>query len=114
MSKISMQQFDIIMGIDVIARNICIEIEFCINEDPEYDSCWLGKTGVTVEEIKYEVFWYGLVADGSQAYEYYSAEEFSNAPVFRGKSIKDLWDKVIINSIDGCSVEYRLPYYLGL
>lgn len=109
-----MHQFEIMMGIDVSAHNICIEIEFYINEDLEYNSCWLGKMGRTVEGIQYEVFWYGLVADGSQAYDYYSAEEFFNAPVFRGKSLKDLWDKVIINSIDGCSVEYRLPYYLEL
>lgn len=111
MCKITVQQFEKILEYDVVAKNACIEVEFYIDEDTDYCHCWLGKT-VDREDKNRAVYWYGLVEDGSEGYDYNTAEEFINARVFRGKSIKELWDKVTIDSIDGCSVEYRLPHFL--
>lgn len=112
-SMISLQQFKKMMEYDVVTEDACIEVEFYIDGDAVYDSCWLGKTP-DPEKKDRAAYWYGLVKDGSQAYDYYTAEDLIKAPVFRGESLEELWDKVTIKSIDGCSVDYRLPFYLGL
>ena len=64
-------------------------------------------------ETKKDVFWFGLVPDGSQGYGYTSFEEFVNAKVFYGsKSLKELWDLVSIWSLDGGQIHETLPFFL--
>lgn len=64
------------------------ETEFCIEGDPEYDCCWLGC-------LRGEnPYWLGLVPDGSQAYDFATAEELMDANVFHGKSLRQLWPQV--------------------
>lgn len=66
----------------------CSETSFCIEDDTEYRCCWLGC-------LKGEKpYWFGLVPDGSQAYEFATAEELIDAKVFRGSSLRALWPKV--------------------
>jgi len=112
MYKISIDQFVKMLSFDVVKCHACIEIEFIIDGDKTYDSCYLGKT--VEKDTNNAVYWYGLVPDGSQAYDYYSFEAFVNALIFHGKSIKEIWDSVTLVSIDACRVEERLPFYLGL
>lgn len=52
-----------------------------------------------------EVYWFGLAEDGSQAFEYDNFENFSSAPVFDGKSLKDIWNEIELISINGCEPE---------
>ena len=104
------EQFEKMMLHDVEKNNSCIEIQFSVNHMPEYSSCWLGK--MPDLEIKKAVYWFGLVEDGSQAYEYYSIREFTDAKIFYGKNIKEIWNSITLLSIDGCDVEYRIKYYL--
>lgn len=52
-----------------------------------------------------EVYWFGLNQDGSQAFEYDNFENFSSAPVFDGKSLKDIWNEIELISINGCEPE---------
>ncbi len=85
----------------------CIEIEFLIKGEPIYQSCWMGKMPDR-ENIEKEVYWYGLVPDGSEAYDYDNFRDFSSASVFHGESLKEIWEKVEILSIDGCDPEERL------
>jgi hypothetical protein len=86
-------------------------MNFCIDNDIVYGDCWLGKMPDRDNSRK-AVYWYGLVPDGSQAYEYTELEDFIDAKVFNGKSMRDVFEKVTWYSLDGCSIEGMLPYYL--
>ena len=86
----------------------CIEIEFSINGFPKYQSCWMGK----MPDKGKDLYWYGLVSDGSEAFDYDNFQDFSGAPVFCGKSLKEIWNEVKVLSIDGCNPEERLQAYL--
>jgi hypothetical protein len=112
MCKIPLEDFEKMMQFDVVKRNACIEIDFSIDGDMTYCGCWLGKT--IDRETNKSLYWYGLAEDGSQAYEYDNMEDFLNAQVFGGKSIKQLWSRVTLFSIDACNVMERLAVYLGL
>ena len=89
----------------------CIEIEFSVEGYPEYQSCWMGKLPDKSDREK-EIYWFGLVADGSEAYDFENFGDFSKTAVFSGKSLSEIWDKVVILSIDGCNPENRLKAYL--
>jgi hypothetical protein len=80
MTKISFEHFEQMMSFDVAIHDACIEIEFGIDNHALYDGCWLGK--MSDRETDQDVYWYGLVADGSQAYDFSSFHEFVDAPVF--------------------------------
>ena len=86
----------------------CIEIEFSINGFPKYQSCWMGK----MSDKRKDLYWYGLVSDGSEAFDYDNFQDFSDAPVFCGKSLKEIRNEVKVLSIDGCDPEERLQAYL--
>ncbi len=112
MKKISFKDFECIMSYDVAKKqDPCIEIEFCVDGCFEYQSSWLGK--MIDEETNKSIYWFGLVEDGSQAYDFDSFEQLVNANVFYGKSIKDIWNLVTLLSIDACDLQERLPFYLG-
>ncbi len=89
--------------------NFCIEIEFKITDSTEFTSCFMGKT-CNKNDVEY---WYGLTADGSNAYEYDSLESFISAPVFCSKTLSEIWDKIEILSIDGCDPEERISFYIS-
>lgn len=86
-------------------------MNFCIDNDNEYEECWLGKMPDRDDPSK-EVYWYGLVPDGSQAYDYSRLEDFLNAQVFHGKCLCDVIGEITWYSLDGCSIEERLAHYL--
>ena len=73
----------------------------------------MGKTPDKEDKEK-ELYWYGLVPDCSEAYNYDNFQDFSSAPVFEGKSLKEIWHKITILSIDGCDPEERIQAYLGI
>lgn len=89
----------------------CIEIEFAVKGYPKYQSCWMGKTTDENNKGK-ESYWFGLVPDGSEAYDYDNFQDFSSAPVFCGKSLEQIWYKVELLSIDGCDSKERLLAYI--
>lgn len=109
MSKISTSDFEKIMHFN-INDNACIEINFCVDASEVYTSCWLGKL---ISEEKKEVYWFGLTADGSEAYDFDSVRQLLETKVFNGKSLKKIWELITIISIDGCDVEDRISYYSG-
>ena len=55
----------------------CIEIEFLVKGYPKYQSCWMGK--MPDRESKKEVYWYGLMPNGCETYEYDNFQDFSSA-----------------------------------
>ena len=89
----------------------CIEIEFSVKGYPKYQFCWMGKMPDKTNKEK-ELYWYGLVPDGSKAYDYDNFQDFSSAPVFDGKSLKTIWKEVEVLSIDGVEPEERIAAYL--
>ena len=115
MNKISFQDFERIMSCDLLkkkARKVdpCIEIEFCVDDCAEYEESWMGK--MLDKETNQDVYWYGLTPDCLQAYDYGTLEEFLNAKVFHGRSIKEIWDSVSLYSLDGGPAHECLPFYL--
>jgi len=78
---------------------ICLEVWFCVDNYPDYQDCWLGK--MIERETNLPIYWYGLVEDGSQAYDFLTIDEFLSAKAFQGKSIKDIWDLVSLYSFNG-------------
>ena len=111
LAKIKLEDLIKVLKSDVISNKSCIEMNFCIENDTEYDDCWIGKMPDRDNPNK-EIYWYGLVRDGSQAYDYEDLEDILHAKVF-GKSMFDVIEKVNWYSLDGCSIEERLPDYLG-
>ena len=112
LTKIKLQDLVAILNSDVVKYNSCIEMNFSIDDDTEYEDCWIGKMPNRDEPSK-EVYWYGLVPDGSQAYEYEKLEDIINAKVFNGNSLCEVIDKTSWHSLDGCSIEERLPDYIN-
>jgi len=111
MSKLAFWAFERIMLFDLSKKKEpCIEIEFSIDNFSEYNSCYMGK--MKCKHTGKDWYWYGLVADGSQAYEFYSFEEFITAKIFHGNNLQDIWNSVSLLSIDACDVGERLPFYL--
>jgi len=92
-------------------KRFCVEIQFMLRNSQKYDYCWMGKMWSSDEQK--DVFWYGLTHDGKNAFDYPSFEEMANAPVFDGLSLKDVWDQIAIEKIDGCDPQERLEAYIG-
>lgn len=62
-----------------------------------------------------EVYWYGLAPDGSKAYDYNNFFDFSNAPVFDGESLKEVWERVELFCVDRVDPKMRIKeFYLKL
>lgn len=72
------------------------EVCFSIEGDPVYTCCWLGGPCGSISD-----YWFGLVEDCSESYRYPTAQELVDAPVFRGKSLRQLWELVRIEDLDG-------------
>ena len=88
-------------------NKFCIEIDFCVAGLSDYQDCWMGKMPDRFDKRK-EIYWFGLAPDGSKAYDYDNYSDFVNALVFDGKSLKQVWDRVELFSIDGCDPETRI------
>ena len=67
----------------------------------------MGKIPDKFEKRK-EVYRFGLTPDGSKIYDYDNYSDFSNALVFDGKSLKEVWDSVELLSVDGLEPETRI------
>lgn len=102
--KIKLEDLIKILNSDVIKYKSCIEMNFCIDNDVEYEDWWIGKMQDRENSGK-EIYWYGLVEDGSQAYKYAKLEDILNAKVFNGKGMYDVIEKVTWKSLDGCSID---------
>ena len=85
----------------------CIETLFSIAEHPEYQACWMGKAPDRANREK-DLYWFGLVPDGSESYDYDNFNDLSTAPIFWGKALCEIWEKVEILSIDGCDPLERI------
>lgn len=109
MVKIKLQDLVKVLSEDVLKNNSCIEINFCIDNDVEYEDCWMGKMP-DKNNVNKEIYWYGLVEDGSQGYDYDCLEDILNAKVFKNKSICDIWESITLYSLNGCDVEEMLQY----
>ena len=104
MGKINFHDFEIVISCNFI------EVSFCVDNSEEYQNAWLGK--MMDSETEQEVFWYGLTPDGSQAYDFATFDDFVNAKVFQGKSIKEIWGSISIFGLGGAPPEEMLPLYL--
>ena len=88
----------------------CIEILFCVHGMPDYQDSWMGKTPNRNDPAK-DVYWFGLVEDGSQAYDYDSFSAFAFAPVFHGETLRDVCDRIELIEINGLDPKNRLGFY---
>lgn len=90
-------------------ENICHEVLFLVEGYSKYQHSWLGATNRN-STLSY---WLGLTPDSTEAYNFSSFDEMVNAPVFEGKSLKEIWDKVDILSFDALEPDYIIPLYLN-
>jgi aminoglycoside 6'-N-acetyltransferase I len=88
----------------LIARENVCEINFGIEDSDKYSDCWIGYSE------NFGDYWFGLTQDSNNAYDYKIADEILNAPVFDGKSMHDLWDKVVFYQMDGLSADDWFVY----
>lgn len=102
---INFEQFKKMM-FSKLDTDTCIEILFVVSGNEKYDNCWMGKI-----HSKTDVYWYGLTADGTNAFEYEEFENFATNKVFDGKSLVEVWEDVEILEIDGCDPMERIKYY---
>ncbi|MCL1995568.1 MAG: hypothetical protein FWG63_05105 [Defluviitaleaceae bacterium] len=111
--KISFKDFEIVMQDDVLNydHNV-LDIGFYIDGCNIYRVTWMGKA--KDEETDGDSYWFGLDNSEEEGHDYPTFEEFTNAKVFYGThSLKDLWDKVSITSLNGGTCEEMLPYYIN-
>lgn len=47
LAKITLQDLITVLNSDVVKYNSCIEMSFCINNDTEYEDCWLKVQNLT-------------------------------------------------------------------
>ncbi|WP_291648314.1 hypothetical protein [Clostridium sp.] len=106
--KFKLEDLIRVLNVNVLENDTCVEMNFSIDDDLEYGDCWLGKT--SNNDNNKEIYWYGLVEDGSQAYNYDYLEELLSAKVFKGNNIRDIWERVTWYSLNGCDVEEMLEY----
>lgn len=109
MEKIDIIELCKILDFNIKNNKAAIEINFYIENDMIYTSCWLGKL---ISKENEEVYWLGLTENGTEAYDFNSKENLFEAKVFKGKNLKEVWNKVIIITIDSCDVKDRLEYYV--
>lgn len=102
--------FQKLMSFDTKGRS-CIEILFLVKRNEKFDCSWMGK--MPDRTSKKDVFWYGLTPDGKNAYDYPTFEEFSSADVFDGKSLREIWDNIVIEEINGCDPMEMVDMYLS-
>ncbi|TCL60559.1 hypothetical protein EDD76_102257 [Kineothrix alysoides] len=82
------------------------EIRFEIIGDTEYNDCYIGY------QSPYEKpYWAGL-CDIKDGCEFRTAKELVNAKIYRGKSIKELWDRIELITLAGVCLEDWLKYFL--
>lgn len=112
MAKIEFNDLITILKSDVLKNNSCIEMNFRVKNDTEYKNCWVGKMP---DDNKFgkEVYWFGLVEDGSQGYEYDTLDDLIQAKVFNGKSLSEIFNKITWNTLDGSGFEERLSDYIN-
>lgn len=108
MSNITIDDLETVLSYDIRKHKTCIEIAFSINDSPIYTSCYMGKLITRQGE---EIYWLGLTADGNQGYDFTSVESMLNVKVVEGKSLKEVWERLIFHTIDSHVAESRLAYY---
>jgi len=111
MTKISFGDFIRLMSDDIRKNKSSIEVSFYLEDCSKYTDCWLGRQ--LNKETGEILYWYGLISDGSGAYDYKNLEEMISAKIFDGKSLEEIWDFVILNSINATDVEEMLELFLN-
>lgn len=106
---ITYEQFEKVMSFDTRGC-CCIEIEFYVKGSEKFDGCWMGK--MPDEKAKADLYWFGLTADGKNAYDYATFDEMACAKIFDGKSFSDIWDDIEFFSVDGLDPMERFLSYL--
>lgn len=102
-----------VMSFDELAARFasgehCGEIAFRLIGSDKFTLCWMGKQYSADE--KRDVYWCGLTADGQNAYEFTSFAEMAGAPVFDGKTLKDVWGDAVVLEIDGCDPKVYIQH----
>lgn len=87
------------------------EIEFCVDKSERFSFCCMGL--MSDEKTGEGIYWFGLTADGSYAFDFPTFEEFSSAKVFDGRSLFEVWDDVILISVNSCPPEDMIEMYLS-
>jgi hypothetical protein len=94
--------------IHVLKTQYIDEVEFYISKD--YDNPYYF--GMYNGDSPY-IYWVAS-NDGTIGADFSSLEELSTIKVIDGKSLRDIWDKVEISTINGCNIQDYVKYELNL
>lgn len=81
------------------------EMLFTVENSKTFDHCWMGRNYK-------DIYWFGLTRDGKCAYDFDSFEKMATAPVFEGKSLKELLDRIAILEISACDPAEMYEVYV--
>lgn len=85
-----------------------IEVSFCVEGSAKYTDCWMGRISNKYRDI----FWLSLSENEEEQHEFELYRDMVAAPLFEGKSLAQLEEKVIICTIDGCEPQERVRAYM--
>lgn len=84
------------------------ESTFRLKNSKKFQNVWFGVTQNPHKDNEL-LYWYGSEEDNLSC-DFSSLEDFVNAKVFDGKSLKEIWDNIEITSLDCISPEeYTIP-----
>lgn len=106
---ITFEQLEKLFSFDT-QRRFCVEILFSLTGSEKFGCCWMGK--MWSREEQRDIYWYGLTPDGQNAFDYPVFSDMADAPVFDGRSLRQVWNRVVVEEIDGCDPAQRLRDYL--
>jgi len=99
---LNLEELTAILSVDVVSVERCVEMNFGVKGFSRYEDCWLGK--MKNKRDGSELYWFGLVEGGSQAYDYATLAELLGAKVFEGKSLTELLPLINWYTLDGCEL----------
>ncbi|BBF43780.1 hypothetical protein lbkm_2468 [Lachnospiraceae bacterium KM106-2] len=110
--KLTKEEVKYLLSPEFVSVRGELEIAFYLEGDAQYSECWMGKMPNS-EKPDQEIFWYGLVEDGTQSYNYSTAEELLQAKVFYGKDLLGILEQINWYSLDASNFEEMWNYYQG-
>lgn len=104
------QQLEKIFAFDT-QKSSCIEIQFRLLDSETFSDCWMGKT--YDGNFQCDLYWFGLTPDGENVHDYLSFAKMADAPVFDGKTLKEVCGRIVIEEANGVGVLWAHQFSRG-
>ncbi|MGL5415057.1 MAG: hypothetical protein ACRDAU_05310 [Clostridium sp.] len=108
MKNFTFENLITILNHDVLAEDFSIEINFSFNE---YTDCYIGKMPDLINSKK-EIYWYSMPPNKEDSYIFDYLDDILTHKIFQEKTLTDIFSEITWHSLDGCSFEEMLHYYI--